>query len=156
MDRLTKEQRRKNMQAVRSKGSEIENALGKALWARGLRYRRNNRTVFGRPDFTFKSKKIAIFVDSEFWHGKDWEVRKHDLKSNLDFWHRKIERNIQRDQEVNSKLASDGWIVIRFWGKDIKSNLSSCVEKIVKLLGTGNRKRTHYEFTQRHTAKYKK
>lgn len=128
------------MQAVRSKGSKIENALGKALWARGFRYRRNNRTVFGKPDFTFKSKRIAIFVDSEFWHGKDWEVRKHDFKSNLDFWHTKIERNIQRDQEVNSKLASDGWIVVRFWGKDIKSNLSSCVEKIVELLGTENQK----------------
>lgn len=140
MDKHTKEQRRKNMQAVRSKGSKIENALGKALWARGFRYRRNNRTVFGKPDFTFKSKRIAIFVDSEFWHGKDWEVRKHDFKSNLDFWHTKIERNIQRDQEVNSKLASDGWIVVRFWGKDIKSNLSSCVEKIVELLGTENQK----------------
>lgn len=143
------------MQAVRSKGSKIENALGKALWARGLRYRRNNKTVFGKPDFTFKSKKIAIFVDSEFWHGKDWEIRKHDLKSNRDFWHTKIERNIQRDEEVNSKLASDGWIVIRFWGKDITSNLSSCVEKIVELLETGNQKQSQDEFTQRHTTKNK-
>lgn len=143
------------MQAVRSKGSKIENALGKALWARGFRYRRNNRAVFGKPDFTFKSKKIAIFVDSEFWHGKDWEIRKHDLKSNRDFWHTKIERNIQRDEEVNSKLASDGWIVIRFWGKDITSNLSSCVEKIVELLETGNQKESQDEFTQRHTTKNK-
>lgn len=76
MDRLTKEQRRKNMQAVKSKGSKIETLLAKALWAKGYRYRKNDRTVFGNPDLTFKKHKIAIFCDSEFWHGKDWELRK--------------------------------------------------------------------------------
>lgn len=120
MDKLSKEQRRKNMQAVKNKGSKIEVALARALWAKGLRYRKNNKTVFGKPDLTFKRKKIAIFVDSEFWHGKDWNERKRDHKSNQDFWHKKIERNIERDKEVNSKLASDGWKVIRFWGKDIR------------------------------------
>ncbi len=109
------------MQAVKSKGSKIETALAKALWSRGYRYRKHNKTVFGRPDFTFKSKKIAIFVDSEFWHGKDWELRKNDHKSNKEFWLKKIERNIERDKEVNSQLASEGGNVIRFWGKDITS-----------------------------------
>lgn len=134
MDRLSKEQRRKNMQAVKSKGSKIEVALAKALWARGFRYRKHNKKVFGRPDFTFKSKKIAIFVDSEFWHGKDWDRRKSDHKSNKEFWIKKIERNIERDKEVNSQLASEGWKVIRFWGKDITSNLSSCVDEVVALI----------------------
>ena len=119
MDKLTKEQRRKNMQAVKSKGSKIETALAKALWAKGFRYRKNDKTVFGKPDFTFKKYKIAIFVDSEFWHGKDWEIRKNDHKSNQDFWHKKIQRNIERDNEVNQKLKSDGWKVLRIWGKDI-------------------------------------
>lgn len=73
------------MQAVRSKGSKIETMLGKALWAEGLRYRKNDKTVFGKPDFTFKSLKIAVFVDSEFWHGKDWETRKHNYKNNIEF-----------------------------------------------------------------------
>jgi len=122
------------MQAVKSKGSKIEIALAKALWSRGYRYRKHNKSVFGKPDFTFKSKKIAIFVDSEFWHGKDWQLRKHDHKSNQDFWLKKIERNIERDKEVNEQLASEGWKVIRFWGKDIKSNLVSCVDKIATLL----------------------
>jgi DNA mismatch endonuclease Vsr len=76
MDRLTAEQRRKNMQAIKSSGSKIETSLAKALHAQGLRYRKNDSTVFGKPDITFKKYKLAIFVDSEFWHGKDWEVRK--------------------------------------------------------------------------------
>jgi DNA mismatch endonuclease Vsr len=130
VDRHTKEQRRRNMQAVKSKGSKIETALGKALWAKGFRYRKNNKKVFGKPDFTFKKYKIAIFVDGEFWHGKDWEIRKHDHKSNQDFWHKKIERNIERDKEVNQKLKEEGWKVIRFWGKDIKKNLQNCIEKV--------------------------
>ena len=73
MDNHTPEQRRKNMQAVKNKDSKIELMLRKELWARGLRYRKNDKTVFGHPDLTFKGKKIAVFVDSEFWHGFDWE-----------------------------------------------------------------------------------
>jgi DNA mismatch endonuclease Vsr len=90
MDKLTAEQRRKNMQAVKSKGSKIEIALGKALWGKGFRYRKNDKTVFGKPDFTIKKNKLAIFVDSEFWHGKDWEIRKNDHKSNQEFWIKRL------------------------------------------------------------------
>lgn len=124
----------KNMQAVKSSGSEIETMLGKALWRRGLRYRKNDRTVFGKPDFTLKKHKIAIFADSEFWHGKDWELRKHDHKSNVDFWHKKIQRNVERDAEVTEYLKKASWTVIRFWGKDIKKNLDECVETVVQLI----------------------
>lgn len=121
----------KNMQAVKSSGSQIERTLGKALWREGLRYRKNDKTVFGKPDFTIKKYKIAVFADSEFWHGRDWNVRKHEHKSNIDFWQKKIERNIERDLEVNEKLYKDGWIVVRFWGKDIKKNLGECVTKVI-------------------------
>ncbi len=85
MDKLTKEQRRKNMQAVKNNGSKIEIALAKALWEKGFRYRKNDKTVFGKPDFTFKGLKIAVFCDSEFWHGKDWIKKKHEHKSNIEF-----------------------------------------------------------------------
>ena len=130
MDKLTKEQRRKNMQAVKSKGSKIETLLAKELWERGFRYRKNNKTVFGKPDLTFKKYKIAIFVDSEFWHGKDWDTKKLEHKSNQEFWYNKIERNIQRDSEVNESLLKNGWEVIRFWGKEIEKELLTCVRKI--------------------------
>ncbi len=118
------------MQAVKSYGSKIEVALAKALYAKGYRYRKNDKTVFGKPDLTFKKYKIAIFVDSEFWHGKDWEIRKYDHKTNQEFWFNKIERNIQRDKEVEIELKNQGWRVLRFWGKQIQKDLSSCVKKI--------------------------
>jgi DNA mismatch endonuclease (patch repair protein) len=131
MDKLTPEQRKKNMQHVKSKDSQIELMLRRALWQNGLRYRKNVRSVFGCPDIVFLKLKIAVFCDSEFWHGYDWENRKHDFKSHQDFWIPKIERNMARDREVNEKLIADGWIVLRFFGKEIKKNLDNCVQKVV-------------------------
>merc|ERR1711991_508575 len=96
----------------------------------GFRYRRNNRSVFGKPDFTFKKYKIAIFCDSEYFHGKDWENQKHRIKTNTEFWHSKIEGNIERDKIVNERLLHENWKVIRFWGEDIKKNLEICLTKI--------------------------
>ena len=139
MDSLDPEQRRKNMQAVRASGSKIETLLAKSLFATGLRYRKNNKTVFGKPDITFKKHKIAIFVDSEFWHGKDWGIKKQEIKSNREFWIKKIERNIQRDQEVNEQLLKEGWKVLRFWGKDINKNLRTCTETIIQTINEAKR-----------------
>jgi len=130
MDRHTKEQRRKNMQAVKAKGSKIEQIMGKALWCEGMRFRKNVKDVFGKPDFAFKKYKIAVFCDSEFWHGKDWDVKQFEIKSNRDFWIKKIEGNIMRDEQVNKKLTNDGWIVLRFWEKDIIQHTDTCVKKV--------------------------
>jgi DNA mismatch endonuclease Vsr len=130
VDRLTKEQRRKNMQAVKASGSKIETIIAKTLFGLGYRYRKNNRTVFGKPDLTFKKHKIAIFIDGEFWHGKNWEKSKHNHKSNQEFWHSKIQRNIERDNLVNSTLKKDGWKVLRFWGKEVEKKLDYCILKI--------------------------
>lgn len=143
MDKLTKEQRKKNMQAVKSKGSKIEQLLAKEMWSRGLRYRKNDKTVFGKPDFTFKGLKIAIFCDSEFWHGKDWDNKKHEHKSNVKFWHQKIERNIERDNEVNTELLKKGWKVLRFWGKEIEKDLVICIAKIEDTINETKREHKH-------------
>ena len=132
MDKLTPEQRRKNMQAVKNKDSSIEIILRKELWARGLRYRKNYSKVLGKPDIVFIRKKVAVFCDSEFWHGYDWEHKKEEIKSNRNSWIPKIERNIKRDTEVTQALTDDGWIVLRFWGNQIKKQLSDCADKIEK------------------------
>lgn len=132
MDRLTPEQRRKNMQAVKNSDSAIELSLRKELWRRGLRYRKNCKKVFGKPDIVFIEKKIAVFCDGEFWHGFNWEERQKDLKSNQSFWIPKIERNMERDRDVTRKLQEDGWAVLRFWGKQIKKELNSCADEIEK------------------------
>ena len=134
MDKLTKEQRKKNMQAIKSKDTQIENVLEEYLKNIGLDYIKNDKTVFGIPDFTIKNRKIAIFCDGEFWHGKDWEVRKYDHKTNQDFWLTKIERNIQRDREVTAELEKQGWIVLRFWGDTILKNPENCALKIKRSL----------------------
>ncbi len=143
MDKLSKSQRRKNMQAVKSSGSKIEVILAKELWALGYRYRKNDKSVFGKPDLVMKKYHIAIFVDGEFWHGKDWKRRKNDHKTNQDFWFKKIERNIQRDKEVNSKLKKNGWKVLRFWGKDISKNLPNCTRKIIHTIHKAQNESKH-------------
>ena len=130
MDNLTKEQRRKNMQAIKSVGSKAEVVLAKNLFAKGYRYRKNNNSVFGKPDLTFKKIKLAIFVDGEFWHGKDWKIRKNNLKTNQEYWIPKIERNMKRDNEVNSMLSQQGWKILRFWSKEVEKNLDTCISQI--------------------------
>ncbi len=130
MDKHTPEQRRKNMQAIKSKDSAIELMLRKELWTRGLHYRKNVKSVYGHPDIAFIGKRIAVFCDSEFWHGYDWENRSQEIKTRREFWIPKIEKNIQRDIEVTERLKSEGWIVLRFWGKVIKSNPYYCADII--------------------------
>ena len=115
MDDLTPEQRRKNMQAIKSKDTSIEIALRTALWHRGIRYRKNYKQLPGKPDIVITKHKIAIFCDSDYWHGYDWENRHQRIKSNRDYWIPKIERNMKRDKEVTAQLQNAGWIVLRFW-----------------------------------------
>ena len=121
----------KTAKKIKSKDTKIELLLAKAMWAKGLRYRKNCKDVFGKPDFCFKGKKIAIFCDSEFWHGKNFLVGEK-FKTNADFWEAKIKRNIKRDKEVNDKLKSEDWIVLRFWGQEIKKELDNCISVILK------------------------
>ena len=128
----TKEQISYNMQQVKNKDSKIEVLLRKELWSRGIRYRKNVSRIYGKPDIVFIGKKIAVFCDSEFWHGYNWEERKKDFKSHQEFWIPKIERNIARDIEVTEKLESEGWIVLRFWGNEIKKNTVGCADLIQK------------------------
>ena len=116
------------MQANKSKGTKIEIILGKALFAKGIRYRKNNKKIYGTPDFTITRYKIAIFADGDYWHGKDWETRKKKLGTNAGFWFDKIERNMERDFKVNKKLREEGWTVLRFWESDIKKKLHQIAE----------------------------
>jgi len=130
MDNLTPDKRSKIMRAIKSKDTKEEVLLAKALWHRGNRYRKHDKTIFGTPDLSFRKYKIAVFVDGEFFHGKDWEILKKRLETNKEFWHKKIERNIQRDQNVNEVLHSLGWKVLRFWSSDVRKNLYSTVRII--------------------------
>ena len=131
-DVLTPEQRRKNMKSIRSKDTSIELSLRKALWNKGYRYRKNYKKIPGTPDIAITKYKIAVFCDSEFFHGKDWQSLKQRLAKadRGEFWINKIQNNIERDEQINLKLERMGWTVIRFWGKDIKKDLDSCLSSI--------------------------
>ena len=132
MDNLTKEQRRKNMQHIRSKDTKIEVTLRKALWHKGYRYRKNCKDILGKPDIALTKYKIAIFCDGEFFHGKDWEVLKPRLEksNNGEYWISKINRNRERDDAINKQLLYEGWTVIRFWGRDIQKKTDECVKVV--------------------------
>ena len=129
----TKEQISYNMQQVKNKDSKIEVLLRKELWSRGIRYRKNVNRIYGKPDIVFIGKKIVVFCDSEFWHGYNWEERKRDFKSHQEFWIPKIERNMARDLEVTTRLESEGWVVLRFWGNEIKKNAALCADMIERV-----------------------
>lgn len=135
VDNHTEEQRHRNMQAVKNKDSDIEIRLRKELWRRGIRYRKNVKNVFGHPDICFIGKKVAVFCDSEFWHGYNWESSRNKIQTRREFWIPKIERNMARDREVNEYLQSRGWIVIRLWGNEIKKNVTGCADRVIKALG---------------------
>ena len=136
MDNLTKEQRHKNMKNIRAKDTTIELVLRKALWAKGYRYRKNYKKLPGCPDIVLTKHRIAIFCDSEFFHGKDWEVLKPKLEKgkNPDYWIPKIERNMERDREKDKALLFAGWTVVHFWGKEILKNTDECVKVIEEII----------------------
>ena len=120
------------MQHNRSKDTSIEVALRKALWHKGYRYRKNYKDLPGKPDIVLTKQHVVIFCDSEFFHGKDWEVKKAKLEKskNADYWIPKIERNMKRDIENDQKLLFMGWTVIRFWGQDILKKTEECVRVV--------------------------
>lgn len=130
MNRPAYEKRKENMQAVKSKDTGIEKMVRLCLYHKGYRYRKNYRKVFGNPDIVFIREKVAVFCDSEFWHGFDWANQEAQIKTNRDFWIPKISRNIERDIEVTDYLEREGWVVLRFWGKRIKSDLFSVINDI--------------------------
>ena len=126
------EQRRKMMSKIRGKNTTIEVTLQKALWAKGYRYRKNYKRLPGSPDICLTKYRIAIFCDSEFFHGKDWEVLKAKVEkgNNGEYWSKKIQENITRDNEKDKALNALGWTVIHFWGKDILKKTDEFVKVI--------------------------
>ena len=127
----TTPERSKIMGKIRGKNTKPELAFRKALWAAGYRYRIDSRKLIGRPDVVMNKYKTVVFIDGEFWHGYQWEERKPKIKTNKEFWIAKIERNRQRDQEVNKELKSLGYTVFRFWEKEIKKDLEGCLQKVI-------------------------
>ncbi|GAA3570694.1 very short patch repair endonuclease [Snuella lapsa] len=133
----TTKKRSKIMSKIRSKNTKPELIFRKALWAKGIRYRVDSKQLPGRPDVSIKKYKLAIFIDGEFWHGYNWSERKKSIKKNRAFWIPKIERNLQRDKEVNLQLYEMGFSVFRFWANEIKTDLNRCINDVLVYISTG-------------------
>ena len=133
-DRMTKEQRSKNMSHIRSKDTSIELKVRKYLFSLGYRYRVNYKELPGKPDIVFTKKKIAIFIHGCYWHGHNCNSRyAHVSKSNTDYWNTKIQRNQERDKRNIEQLGKDGWKVIVLWECEIKENFEFIIkDKILK------------------------
>ena len=132
----TTKQRSELMQKIRSINTKPETLFRKSLWAKGIRYIKNNRKLPGKPDISISKQKIAIFIDGEFWHGFDWENKKQKIKANRDYWIPKIEKNIERDRNYKILLENDGWIVLRFWESEIKKKPTECLERVLALMNS--------------------
>jgi DNA mismatch endonuclease (patch repair protein) len=136
MDNLTPEQRRKNMQRIRSTGTKPERLLMDELHRRGLVFVAYEKSVMGKPDIVFFEPKVAVFVDSDFWHGNPKRFVRP--QTNVEYWDKKIAGNKKRDRKVNRTLKRQGWAVVRIWEYDVKHDVGGCVEEILeKLRGQG-------------------
>ena len=133
----TTKERSKLMGKIKSQDTTPELKFRKALWNLGYRYRKNLKKLPGRPDIAYPKNKLAIFIDGEFWHGHDWEIKKPKIKTNREFWIPKIERNIQRDEENNQLLKESGWNVMRFWETEIKKDFEGCINQVISYLLKG-------------------
>lgn len=122
--------------AIRATDTRPEIRLRKELWARGQRYRKNAAFLPGSPDLVFLGKKVAVFVDGDFWHGRNWPKRRERLKRNREYWIRKIEGNIARDKRVDRELEHSGWTIVRLWSTDIMKDASAAAERVEGVLAT--------------------
>ncbi|MCK5233654.1 MAG: very short patch repair endonuclease [Candidatus Aenigmarchaeota archaeon] len=127
-DRITKQQRSKIMSHIRSKNTSLELYFRKLLSKDRLRGYRLHYKILGVPDIVFVSKKIAIFIDGDFWHGYNWK-NLHKIPPKK-YWQAKIERNIARDKRYTMQLKKEGWTVLRFWEHDVKKNPDRCIKKV--------------------------
>jgi len=122
------------MSKIRGVNTTPEVSFRKALWSLGYRYRKNYKYLHGKPDIVFRKNKIAIFIDGEFWHGYNWEEKKKRIKSNREYWIKKIEGNIERDKKNVRLLESEEWKVIRFWVHEIKEKPGECLNSVIEAL----------------------
>ena len=133
MDNLTKEQRRKNMQNIRSTGTRPEILIKKELKRRKIYFTQHIKTLPGKPDFVFRRKKVAVFIDSDFWHGNP--ERFIMPETNKEYWENKINKNKIRDESINKELGKLGWQVIRIWVSDLKNNYNGKINVILTSIG---------------------
>lgn len=121
----------------RKSDTRCEVKLRSALWRAGARFKKNVASLPGKPDVVFPGRRLAVFCDGDFWHGKDWQERlpKLNVGANSTYWVAKIERNMERDADHTRRLEQDGWRVLRVWESEIHRDTEGVLKRILNLLG---------------------
>lgn len=135
MDNLSKADRKKCMSRIRSKNTGIEKVIFALLDKKKVKYEKHYK-IFGKPDIAFPDKKIAVFLDSDFWHG--WHFPRWKNKLPKAYWRDKIESNRKRDRNNFAKLRRRNWSVLRIWSHSIKEDPDRCVKEILNMRRRGN------------------
>jgi len=130
-DWLTKKQRSKHMAKIRTRDTDIEQRLSRALDKAQIKYGRNSKELIGQPDFVILKSKIVIFADGDYWHGWHYPLWKHKMSK---YWRTKIEANRKRDLRTFRKLRRSGWLVLRLWQHDIEKDIDKCIHRIKKAI----------------------
>jgi DNA mismatch endonuclease (patch repair protein) len=131
MDKFTPEKRSEIMSKISGKNTKPELIMRKALFSMGLRYRLHNSKLPGKPDIVFAPKKVVVFVDGDWWHGRNY--KKESIKY-TPFWQEKIKNNMVRDSKVNKELKAMGWKVFRVWQKDLEKDPMKYAQEVFDYL----------------------
>jgi DNA mismatch endonuclease Vsr len=133
------------MSLVHSRNTHPEQILSRALRRAGIRFRRQSRNLPGKPDFVLKNVQVAVFVDGDFWHGRQWRLRglgslaaQFKNCANKEYWLRKVQTNINRDRRVNRQLRNAGWKVIRIWERDLIRRPDYCLRRVANAMECRN------------------
>ncbi|WP_191556983.1 very short patch repair endonuclease [Metabacillus idriensis] len=132
VNKISEEKRKKIMGSIKGKNTKLESMVSKELWHRGIRFRKNVKSLYGTPDIAIKKYKIVIFIDSCFWHA--CELHGTLPQKNQMFWIKKFNRNKERDFEVNNYYIQKQWHLLRIWEHDLKRDFVGSINKIVNLI----------------------
>lgn len=139
VDVFTPQKRSEVMSRIKGRNTRLEASGFSLLREVGLRFRRYPKGIFGHPDAANKKKKIAIFIDSDFWHGYNYQIGKFHKNLPNEYWHKKIRTNIYRDKSVNAKLTNEGWVVIRIWEHELEAHeRKKTLNRVLNFLKTHN------------------
>lgn len=133
---VTTESRSFLMSKIKASETTPEQILRSKIWSLGYRYRKNVKSLPGKPDLVFTRARLVVFVDGEFWHGYQWQSKKKRIKANKKYWIMKIERNMERDKKQMRELRKLGWKVVRFWEHQVRHDLDNCIQRILMNLST--------------------
>lgn len=135
-DRISPEKRSWNMGRIHGKDTSIEVNVRRYLFAKGFRFRKNDRRYPGTPDIVLPKYKTVVFVHGCFWHRHEGCKGATMPKTRTEFWQNKFDTNVQNDQKNKHLLEQSGWKVIVIWECELKRDFEKTMESVIKQIQT--------------------